>query len=194
MPTSLGFNILFFSGDPDSSSHWLKQIRIRVHADNSGKNSRSVSSEAKPSQRVRITLITYHECDRRSCLGCKSIKLQALCYTAQQCAVVNCVGTIVNQNRPLCNIGLVAKSYGESSLSMMLGAWLIFTESYSKILDAALLGQQAEVNIEWVDDAFFRYICSAKDALGQMSSIITSSVGAGIVGGYNTQRRKNTLD
>jgi hypothetical protein len=73
----------------------------------------------------------------------------------------------------------MAKSYAESTLSMMLGAWLIFTESYAKILDAALLGPNAEVNIEWVDDAFFGYICSAKDTLGQMTSIITSSVGAG---------------
>ena len=90
------------------------------------------------------------------------MKLQALCYAAQQCSLTQCIGTIVNQNRPLCNIGLMAKSYAESTLSMMLGAWLIFTESYGKILDAALVGPSAEVNLEWVDDAFFGYICTAK--------------------------------
>ena len=68
--------------------------------------------------------------------------------------MAKCIGTVVNQNRPLCNMGLVAKSYAESTLSMMLGAWLIFTESYAKILDASLLStQQKQINIEWVDDA-----------------------------------------
>lgn len=132
---------VFSTGDPASSSHWLKQIRIRVHKDDSGRM-RSVSSDSRYSVPVQVTLTTYHDCDRRSCLGCRTIKLQALCYAAQQCAVVNCVGTVVNQNRPLCNIGLVAKSYAESTLSMMMGAWLIFTESYDKILDASLLGPQ----------------------------------------------------
>ena len=170
---------LFATSDPDSASHWLKQVRIGIQADDSGTRSRSVSAESKHSTQAETTITTYHRCDRISCLGCQSIKLQALCYAAQQCAVTQCVGTIVNQNRPLCNIGLMAKSYAESTLSMMMGAWLVFTESYGKILDAALVGPSAEVNVEWVDDAFFGYICSAKDTLGQMTSIVTSSVGAG---------------
>jgi hypothetical protein len=45
---------------------------------------------------------------------------------------------------------------------MVLGAWLIFTETYTNILDAALLGPSSSMNIEWVDDAFFGYICTAK--------------------------------
>jgi hypothetical protein len=115
-----------------------------------------------PSTLVKTTVVTYHSCDRRSCLGCATLKLQALCYAAQQCAVVSCVGTVVNQNRHLCNVGLVLKSYTEGTLSMMLGAWLIFTETYTKLLDAALLGPSDSASIKWVDDAFYSYICSAK--------------------------------
>jgi hypothetical protein len=136
-----------------------------------------------------MTVVTYHSCNRMSCLGCKTARLQALCYAAQQCSVVKCVGTVVNQNRPLCNIGLLMASYTETSLLMMMGAWTIFTETYSKILDAALIGPQNSLQVEWVDDAFFGYVCSAKDVLGQMTSVITSSVGAGIVTGYNNKRR-----
>lgn len=177
--------LIFATGDPDSSSHWLKQIRISISTQDN-----SVSATSMHSTQVKSTVITYHRCDRISCLGCGSIKLQALCYAAQQCAVSQCIGTVVNQNRPLCNMGLVAKSYAETTLSMMMGAWLIFTESYSKILDASLLPRSGneEVNIEWVDDAFFGYVCSAKDMLGQMTSVITSSVGAGIIGSYNVRR------
>ena len=68
----------------------------------------------------------------------------------------------MNQNRPLCNVGLVMKSHAEGILSMMMGAWLIFTETYTGILDSALLGPSRNTNIEWVDDAFFGYICTAK--------------------------------
>jgi hypothetical protein len=57
----------------------------------------------------------------------------------------------------------VLKSYTEGTLSMTLGAWLIFTETYTTILDASLTGaNEGGLNIEWVDDAFFGYICTAK--------------------------------
>ena len=152
---------LFATGDPGANTHWLKQIRIAVHIDGDG-NCRSVTSQSRHSQEVRTSVVTYHKCDRKSCLGCNTLKLQSLCYAAQQCAVTSCIGTIVNQNRPLCNAGLVLKSYTEGTLSMVLGAWLIFTETYTTILDAALLGPPKSTNIEWVEDAFFGYICSAK--------------------------------
>lgn len=157
---------VFATGDPTASTHWLKQIRIAVHMDSSSAGTkRSVSALSRHSVESVTTVVTYHACGRRSCLGCGSLKLQALCYAAQQCSVVQCVGTVVNQNRPLCNVGLVMKSYAESVLSMVLGGWLVFTESYSNILDASLLGNQgrdAGAKIEWVDDAFYGYVCTAK--------------------------------
>ena len=102
---------------------------------------------------------------------------------------------------------------------MILGVWLIFTETYTTKLDDALLGPPKITNIERVDDAFFGYICSAKvsglcyawpyaclcdvyhtdviyvctcvciavaqDMLGQATSILTSSVGAGTITAHN---------
>jgi hypothetical protein len=130
----------FATSSPGANTHWLRQIRIAMHPDDDEVRKRSVSSSSRFSQSVTTTIVTYHRCDRISCLGCKSAKLQALCYASKQCATVKCVGTIVNQNRPLCNIGLVMASYMESSTLMMMGAWSIFTETYGKILDAALIG------------------------------------------------------
>ena len=134
-----------------------------MHADSADKSRpHSVSSMSRHSVQSVTTVITYQSCDRRSCLGCATLRLQALCYAAQQCSVVQCIGTVVNQNRPLCNVGLVLKSYMDGILSVTLGAWLVFTESYTKIMDAALLGPSESADIEWVDDAFFGYICTAK--------------------------------
>ncbi len=84
---------LFATGDPDASTQWLKQIRIAIHYDREQRR-RSVSAQNRPSTPVKTTVVTYHPCDRRSCLGCATLKLQALCYAAQQCAVVSCVGTV----------------------------------------------------------------------------------------------------
>jgi hypothetical protein len=153
---------MFSTGDPGASTHWLKQVRIGIYGDLDGSGRRSVSSKSMHSTPVQTTVVTYHSCDRKSCLGCASLKLQALCYAAHQCSVVQCIGTVVNQNRPLCNAGLVLKSYADGTLSMILGAWLIFTDSYTMILDAALLGPPKDIDIEWVDDAFFGYVCTAK--------------------------------
>lgn len=128
---------MFATSETASSSHWLRQIRIAVHPDD---DKLSVSAQSMYSAKVKITVTKYRTCNRMSCLGCSTAALQALCYAAQQCSIVKCIGTVVNQNRPLCNIGLVMASYAESSLLMMMGAWSIFAETYSKILDAALIG------------------------------------------------------
>ena len=151
---------VFATGDPGASTHWLKQVRIALHLDQGRRH--SVTSRSMHSMEVQTSVILYSTCDRKSCLGCGTLKLQALCYAAQQCSVVSCIGTVVNQNRPLCNLGLVLKSYTEGTLSMILGAWLIFTETYTSIMDASLVGPSDRTDIEWVDDAFFGYICTAK--------------------------------
>ena len=54
-------------------------------------------SSPRAPQEVETKVVTYHRCDRRSCLGCGTLRLQALCYAAQQCSVVSCIGTVVNQ-------------------------------------------------------------------------------------------------
>ena len=43
---------MFATSDPESTSHWLKQVRIGIHPDDSGEHSRSVSAESKHSQEV----------------------------------------------------------------------------------------------------------------------------------------------
>lgn len=123
-------------------------------------------------------------CDRRSCLGCPTLTLQALCYAAQQCALTRCIGTVVNQKNFLCDVGLAMQSMADQSVSMTLGAWLTLTETYADVLGLALDPRRraAGLSLEWVDDAFFGYVCSAKDMYGQLTSVLTAAVGASIVG------------
>jgi hypothetical protein len=163
----------FMSGDPNMPTHWLTMVRILL--------SDTFAVTQSASEKVNVTITVLQTCDRRSCLGCKTIRLQGLCYAAQQCSVVNCIGTVVNQIKPLCNLGLTLQSNTNEMISLTLGAWMVFTESYSSILEISLVGAGNQLKIEWVDDAFFGYVCSAKDKGGQMAALLTSAIGAGLI-------------
>jgi hypothetical protein len=164
----------FMSGDPNMPTHWLTMIRISL--------SDTFTTTQSASQQVDASVTVYQTCDRRSCLGCVTGALQGMCYAAQQCSIVNCIGTVVNQIRPLCNLGLSLASTTNEMLALTLGAWMIFTDSYSSILKMSLQKEaQDKLAIEWVDDAFFGYVCSAKDKGGQVAALLTSAIGAGLI-------------
>jgi hypothetical protein len=163
----------FMSGDPNMPTHWLTMVRILL--------SETFTATKSASEQVNTTITLLQTCDRRSCLGCRTVRLQGMCYAAQQCSVVNCIGTVVNQIRPLCNLGLSLQSSTNEMISLTLGAWMIFTESYSSILGMSLKGAGNKISIEWVDDAFFGYVCSAKDKGGQVAALLTSAIGAGLI-------------
>jgi hypothetical protein len=163
----------FMSGDPSQPTHWLTMVRMTL-AD-------EFKTMQTASQQVPVNITIAQSCDRRSCLGCKSVALQGMCYAAQQCMVVNCIGTVINQVKPLCNLGLTLQSYSNEMLTLTLGGWMVFTESYSSILEISLQTSQKQMSIEWVDDAFFGFICSAKDKGGQIAALLTSSIGAKLI-------------
>ena len=68
---------IFSTSDPGASTHWLKQVRIGIHADSTdGSRPRSVSAQSRHSVESVTSVVTLHACDRRSCLGCGTLKLQ----------------------------------------------------------------------------------------------------------------------
>lgn len=168
--------VVFATNDPSSQVHWLQQNRILV-------NQRSAANEVRSSQPVNITVRITHSCDLTSCLGCPTLGLQALCYAAQTCTVQRCIGTTVNVERPLCNVGTSLQSVLEQGVSILLGGWVTFTETYRTILKFSLRPETLEegLRVEWVDDVFFSYVCTAKDMAGQGTAVFTSAVGAAII-------------
>jgi hypothetical protein len=116
---------------------------------------------------VNVWIEVKHYCNSVSCLGCRTLLLQNLCNAAQSCAIVKCIGTVVNQNRPLCNIGLALQNAAQQAFSLIVASWLILTNTYTKILRVSLSNVE-QVDVEWLDDAFFGYVCTAKD-LGKLT-------------------------
>lgn len=87
-----------------------------------------------------------------------------LCLAYAACALTNCVGTSVNQRRPLCGIGEVLAFTGRMGLTAINGGYTIFTEMILLTMQLTL-DPTAGVDIAWPDDAFMCYVCTAKVSL-----------------------------
>ena len=104
---------------------------------------------------------------------------QRLCYAAQQCKLGRCIGTMVHQNKPLCAVGMAVQSLMEQELSLIQGAWLMISET---VLDVLVLagGVTPPQSVHWPDQAFYGFVCTAKDVSATTISIVMSTIG-GIV-------------
>jgi hypothetical protein len=105
--------------------------------------------------------------------------VQRLCYGAQQCTLARCIGTLTNQNRPLCGIGKTAEALFTTQIAMIHGAYMVVVETVSTIIGFSLQKYEKDdkiVIMRWMDDAFFSYMCSAKDAIASFVSILTSVI------------------
>lgn len=177
-----GTVLVFATNDPDAPSHWLTQLRMRLSGGAGEVQPEALVADTRASHAVQVTVTVLESCDRTSCLGCPDLRLQTLCYAARQCSVARCIGTVVNQRYFLCDAGLAMQSLADQAVSQTLGAWLIFTDTYAEILRLSLAspgahGDVGGFDVEWVDDAFFGYVCSAKDMYGQFAGAITASIG-----------------
>jgi hypothetical protein len=71
------------------------------------------------------------------------------------------------------------------AVASTLGAWLVFSETYTEVLKLSFSGGRSAatdgIEVKWVDDAFFGYVCSAKDMYGQLTGVLTATVGAALI-------------
>jgi hypothetical protein len=122
-----------------------------------------------------MSLTVKRPCSIDNCVGCMDLGLQRMCYAAQQCQLARCIGTMVHQRRPLCAIGMNMQALVAQQLSLVEGAWLVISDTMVSVL--ALSGGVAPSSaVTWPDQAFYGYICAAKDVSATGISIIMSSI------------------
>jgi hypothetical protein len=148
----------------DQSTHWLTLSRVGPGV-----------SAVGPSFDVQIQLQVKRSCSLDNCVGCGSLSVQRVCYAAQQCQLARCIGTMVHQSRPLCAIGMTLQAMVNEQTSLLHGAWLIVAETMVAVL-AAPGGITPSTSISWPDQAFYGFICSAKDVSATGISIAMSSI------------------
>jgi len=160
---------ILVTAPPDQISHWLMMAKVAL--DSSG----AVVGSSAAGMPVQLRVDVVRKCSLDNCIGCHDLGLQRLCYAAAQCQIARCIGTMVHQRRPLCSIGMNLGAVVQNLLSLTEGAWLIVSETMAGVL-ALSGGVEPPSSITWPDQAFFGYVCSAKDVTATGISIITSSI------------------
>jgi hypothetical protein len=166
---------IFMSNNPSSPTHWLSQVRINVPVAQEEK----VTANSYMSLEVQSDFELRQKCNYQTCNGCIDLNVQRLCYGAQQCTIAKCIGTLTNQNRPLCGLGQTGQALFMTVISMTQAGWTVFAETVGTLLDLTLKdAEEAKKNIQikWIDDSFFSVMCSAKDATASFVSILTSTI------------------
>ena len=152
----------------NKASNWLTMLSVSTldgYASSSIGNSMSVA--------VQYTL--QQACSLETCSGCTQLAVQRLCYAAQQCQIARCVGTQVNQLRPLCAIGGVVESSLFTFLASLQGVWSMISSVLTDVVDASG-GITPPKTISWPDQAFYGIICTQKDVTASTVSILTSAI------------------
>jgi len=148
---------------------WLRQVRFSTTG--------LALDGVKASTPVKVNVTTQARCDERSCEGCPSLYVQRICQAYNKCALTRCIGTLVNQMRPLCAVGQTLVFHGHQSLTMYQGAWVVIAEMLATTLKLSL-NPGNSLNVEWPDDVFMGFICNAKDFSTEFFAILTSVVNA----------------
>jgi hypothetical protein len=151
---------------PSSMQHWLSEVRIEEGA-----------AKTFYSTSVQQAYTTVQQCNTQTCNGCANLHLMRLCYAAQQCTLVRCIGTLTNQNRPLCGIGQFLQSQFLMVVEQFEKAWDITVQTLAAMLGLAL-GAADEVHIDFLDETFYSIMCPAKDGVATLISVVTATVNA----------------
>jgi len=163
--TSMDYSVFIAS---NQASNWLTMIFVSVQSD-------YASAMVKNSMTVDVTYTLEQSCSLTSCIGCTQLSVQRLCYAAQQCQVARCVGSQVNQLRPLCAMGGAVEAQFVTFIAAMNGMWSMISSTLTNIIETTG-GIIAPKNITWPDQAFYGVICSQKDVTASLVSILTSAV------------------
>jgi hypothetical protein len=164
--TTKEYSVFVASNDP---SHWLTVLHVDIGSGG------QVTSSVGNSIAVRLQYTLLQSCGLNSCIGCTQLSVQRLCFAAQRCQVARCIGSQVNQIRPLCAVGGSVEAAMFAMLAAVQGVWTVLSSALSAVLDISG-GISPPKAITWPDQVFYGLICSLKDAVASQISILTSMV------------------
>jgi hypothetical protein len=160
---------VFMTTPPSHVSHWLLMCKVATLPNGAVEGSAGSSFDSS------MSLTVKRPCSIENCVGCTDLGLQRMCYAAQQCQLGRCIGTMVHQNRPLCAIGMNLQALVAQQLSLVEGAWLLVSETMASVL-ALSGGVSPSTEITWPDQAFYGFICAAKDVSATSISIVMATI------------------
>ena len=146
------------------------------------------------SQSVTADVAVRQRCSVDDCSGCVVPAVQRACFSAQQCAVAKCIGTVVNMERPMCSAGRLLQAGLDVDLAKMHGIWTVMTDLVSFVLRAASGVQQDSMQLEFIDEIFFSLVCEAKNGIIASMAILTSLINGMVNSADRAKRESKNLD
>ena len=124
-----------------------------------------------------VDVYIEEKCDYMNCKACSTRRLRASCEAAQKCAMVNCVGTVINPNNVLCVVGSLFKEIHEVYLTNIDAVWFGLVEtSMSALKLSKISGSKDVVYLESVSNFVNNALCETKDIYAALSAILPSFV------------------
>ena len=134
-------------------------------------------------------------CDYMNCKACRTRRLKSACEAAQRCAVVNCVGTVLNPNNVLCVVGSLVKEVLEVYTSNVDAMWFGMVEIAMSILKLAKVsGSKDVILLESVSNVFTIAVCETKDIYAALSAVVPSFVFSVYVAIAGKKRQNSILE
>jgi len=171
---------LLLVGSLSNVNSWIHNVRLELDTTNN-----KYAADVQASETVSESMEIEHVCTINDCAACQTEAnenqykdLQMKCYAAAECAVARCVGTLVNMQKPLCNLGsdLIA---GPLHVARIVYGylWLAIAEKIIAIVE--LTKQRREVYEFSSRQQFWTALnCQLKDELVLHAAVYTSLAGA----------------
>jgi hypothetical protein len=160
---------LFVANHPKRKIYgWLSVIRL----DNSGNSIRTASGSLQ-----QITVNQEIGCSLKDCRGCQDETTRTLCWAAQSCTLVRCMGTAVSLDRFLCAGGkLFLSDTMELFLQQWQAMWNLLVGVLVETISLATTREQSQHNVNLLSDAFLNQVCLMKDIIYDSSAFVTSMI------------------
>ena len=127
---------------------------------------------------VTLGVKIQENCNYMSCQSCQGRKLKNFCSMAQKCAIVNCVGTVVNPNNVFCVMGTMVKEYREILLYEGNAIWFAAVEVGLSIMRIAEVNtrNRQPIDLEGISNILNTKMCESKDLLAVASAFLPALV------------------
>ena len=132
-----------------------------------------------------MTITHEQECGYMTCTSCSIGSVQKLCMAAQNCMLMECIGTRVHTGSVFCSLGLLTREFGERHYSDFIVLWQGFVEIVQVGIRTGVLGFRAAgpIRIEALSNHLTTAMCEGKDIVAVGSALLptltTTIVNAG---------------
>ena len=162
---------LMTANHPQKRTAWLSELRVSK-SDGHTQNYASLQ--------MSVFIEMHHSCSISNCMGCVG-DVQRLCFVAQQCTILKCIGTSVNLQRPQCALGSILAEYMEgiivtwhSQWNILVNYMVLFIEIPVRVGTNNIQGNTLDATA--IDAAITNNVCEMKDLIISSCGLFTSLI------------------